>query len=145
VQQLRRLGVTRNSIEFEAMGELPAQFDAVVVGANIADASQVPHDDGQLSSGTAPAAAGTEARDSSKPRSGFARQKIKIQRLTDLYENLLIDHEALRDDHDKLLRDFHELDDAFNEVTRLNAELSAELRQARHRHPAQHQPVSSAT
>jgi hypothetical protein len=76
-----------------------------------------------------------------KPRSGFARQKIKIQRLTDLYENLQIDHEALRDEHDKLLRDFHELDDAFNEVTRLNAELSAELRQARHRHPAQHQPV----
>ena len=74
-----------------------------------------------------------------KPRSGFARQKIKIQRLTDLYENLRFDHEALRDDHDKLLRDSHELDDAFNEVTRLNSELAAELRQARH--PTQHQPV----
>jgi hypothetical protein len=76
-----------------------------------------------------------------RPRSGFQRQKIKLQRLTDLYANLQIDPEALRDEHDKLLRDFHELDDAFNEVTRLNAELSAELRQARHRHPAQYRPV----
>jgi hypothetical protein len=76
-----------------------------------------------------------------KPRSGFQRQKIKIQRLTDLYQNLQLDHEALRDEHDKLLRDFHELDDAFNEVTQLNAELAAELRQARHRQPTQHPPV----
>ena len=89
---------------------------------------------------TAPATPPAESH-AGKPRSGFARQKLKLQRLTDLYEHLLADHEALRDEHDKLLRDFHELDDAFSEVTRLNAELSAELRQARHRHPTQHQPV----
>jgi hypothetical protein len=94
---------------------------------------------GTITTDTAPAIPPAEA--TPKPRSGFARQKLKIERLTAVYENLLIDHEALRDEHDKLLRDLHALDDAFNEVTRLNAELSAELRQARHRQPTQHQPV----
>jgi hypothetical protein len=109
------------------MGELSAQFDAGGHGTGINDASQVPHDGDQLSGGTAPEGAsaapaveGTEAREPSKPRSGFARQKITLQRLTDLYENLLIDHEQLQDTHerlqgahDKLEAEYHQLEEAF--------------------------------
>jgi hypothetical protein len=73
-----------------------------------------------------------------KPRSGFARQKLKIQRLTELYENLLNDYEALLADHDRLqaehdktLLDCARLEVAFGEVTELNAELAAELQRAK--------------
>jgi hypothetical protein len=71
-----------------------------------------------------------------KPRSGFQRQKIKIQRLTELYENALCDYEALLADHDKLERDYAKLEVAFSEVTELNAALAGELRQLKQQRPS---------
>jgi hypothetical protein len=60
--------------------------------------------------------------------------KLKVQRLTELYENLLNDYEGLLADHDRLqaehnktLLDCAKLEVAFNEVTELNTELAAEL------------------
>jgi hypothetical protein len=71
-----------------------------------------------------------------KPRSGFQRQKIKIQRLTELYENALCDYERLLANHDRLEHDYTKLESAFNEVARLNADLAAELRQLKQHRPA---------
>jgi hypothetical protein len=78
-----------------------------------------------------------------KPRSGFARQKLKVKRLTELYENLLNDYEGLLADHDRLqaehnktLLDCAKLEVAFSEVTELNAALAGELRQLKQQHPA---------
>jgi hypothetical protein len=71
-----------------------------------------------------------------KPRSGFARQKLKVKRLTELYENLLNDYEGLLADHDKLGRDYRALEAAFNEVTDLNTALASELRQLKQQRPA---------
>jgi hypothetical protein len=82
---------------------------------------------------------GTEASDqlqANKPRSGFARQKLKVKRLTELYENLLNDYEGLLADHDKLGQDYHALEAAFNEVTDLNTALASELRQLKQQRPA---------
>jgi hypothetical protein len=71
-----------------------------------------------------------------KPRSGFQRQKLRIARLTELYENLQNDYDQLLADHDKLGRDYVQLESAFAEVTSLNAELAAELRQTKQQRPA---------
>jgi hypothetical protein len=131
------------------MGELSAQFDAVGAAARI-DESLVPQDGDQLSGGTAPESApvaaaveGTEARDPAKPRSGFARQKLRIVRLTnDLevlqneYWQLQADHERLQGSHDRLEAEYRQIEAAFAEITQLNAALSAELRQVKQHRPA---------
>jgi hypothetical protein len=72
----------------------------------------------------------------SKPRSGFARQKLKLARLTALYDRLLADHEELLLSYSKLEQDYRALDEAFNEITSLNASLAADLRQVQHHRPA---------
>jgi hypothetical protein len=71
----------------------------------------------------------------SKPRSGFARQKIKLQRVTELYENTLCDYERLLADHHNLERDYAKLEAAFNEVADLNTALAGELRQLKQQRP----------
>jgi hypothetical protein len=81
-----------------------------------------------------------------KPRSGFGRMKVKIARLTELYENMRNDYEAvciefdrLQAEHDKTLLDCAKLEVAFDEVTELNAELAGELRQLKqHRNPVRY-------
>ena len=70
---------------------------------------------------------------STKPRSGFARQKLKVQRLTELYENVLCDYERLLADHHNLERDYAKLEAAFDEVAGLNTALAGELRQLKQR------------
>jgi hypothetical protein len=79
----------------------------------------------------------------SKPRSGFGRMKIKVARLTELYENmrsdyetLLADHFALRQSHEKLEGDYTTLESAFSEIAHLNATLAGELRQLKQQRPA---------
>jgi hypothetical protein len=57
----------------------------------------------------------------------------RIQELEGDHENLQDDYEALLSDHDRLLADFAKLDLAFNEITELNTELAAELRQLKQR------------
>jgi hypothetical protein len=128
------------------MGEFPAQPDAVVGFPDKGDLSPVPQDGDQSSGSTAPDGApatplsgGTESR----PRSGFARQKIKIARLTnDLeilqseYWRLQDDHERLRISHDKIEADYSQLEVAFAEITQLNSTLSAELRQVKQHRPS---------
>jgi hypothetical protein len=85
---------------------------------------------------------GTPSDEPQKPRSGFQRQKLKIARLTELYENmrddyegLLADHDRLQAEHNKTLLDCAKLEVAFNEVTELNAALAGELRQLKQRRP----------
>ena len=68
-----------------------------------------------------------------RPRSGFARQKLKVQRLTELYENVLCDYERLLADHHNLERDYAKLEAAFDEVAGLNTALAGELRQLKQR------------
>ena len=81
---------------------------------------------------------GTAAPDTpAKPRSGFARQKLKVARLTELYENVLCDYERLLADHHNLERDYAKLESAFNEVAELNTALAGELQRMK----AQHRPV----
>jgi hypothetical protein len=70
-----------------------------------------------------------------KPRSGFARQKLKVealkrrvQELEDSNETILTDYEGLLSDHDKLERDYSALEAGFNELTQLNEALAGELR-----------------
>jgi len=74
----------------------------------------------------------------SKPRSGFARQKIKLQRLTELYENTLCDYENLLADYHKLEQKYRVLEDAFSEVIQLNASLAGELRQLKQQRPVRY-------
>jgi uncharacterized membrane-anchored protein len=88
--------------------------------------------------GVSPPATTSDGGATSKPRSGFARLKIKCARLTELYENLLADHDQLlaehhrlEDSHDRLEQDYRVLEDGFGEVTKLNADLAAELRQTK--------------
>jgi hypothetical protein len=94
---------------------------------------------GTIPADTVPATPSVEATPV-KPRSGFARQKLKIQRLTDLYDNLLLDHEQLLLSYNKLEAEYHQLEDAFNEITALNSSLAGELREAR-----QHRPTFGST
>jgi DNA repair exonuclease SbcCD ATPase subunit len=75
-----------------------------------------------------------------KARSGFQRQKLKVealkrrvQELEETHENLLTDYEALLSDHERLERDYAKLELAFNEITELNSELAGELRQIKER------------
>jgi DNA repair exonuclease SbcCD ATPase subunit len=77
-----------------------------------------------------------------KARSGFERQKRKvealvrrIQELEGDHENLLTDYEGLFSDHERLERDYAKLELAFNEITELNTELASELRQLKQRRP----------
>jgi hypothetical protein len=86
------------------------------------------------STSTAPATPPAVTPD--RPRSGFARQKIKIQRLSDLYDRLLADHEELLLSYSKLEAEYHQLEEAFNEITALNESLARDLRQAQHHRPA---------
>jgi hypothetical protein len=65
---------------------------------------------------------------STKPRSGFARQKLKVQRLTELYQNLLNDHDQLLSDYHRIESDYLALEAAFDEINQLNATLADELR-----------------
>jgi hypothetical protein len=85
------------------------------------------------SSGTDPIAGGGTPE---KPRSGFQRQKIKIQRLTELYENALGDYERLLADHDRLEQNCRSLEAAFDEIEKLNASLADELRKIKQQRPA---------
>jgi hypothetical protein len=55
--------------------------------------------------------------------------KVKIARLTELYENMRNDYEAVCTDHDRLLADYGRLEAAFREITELNTALAGELRQ----------------
>jgi chromosome segregation ATPase len=71
----------------------------------------------------------------SKPRSGFARQKLKvealkrrIQELEGDHETLLTDYEGLLADHDRLEQDYRALEAGFNELSQLNETLADELR-----------------
>jgi DNA repair exonuclease SbcCD ATPase subunit len=75
-----------------------------------------------------------------KPRSGFARMKMKVealkrrlQELEDSHETLQDDYEAVSIEHDRLLADFAKLESAFAEVTDLNAALANELQQLKQR------------
>ena len=88
-------------------------------------------------SGPAPETGGGTAPEPppSKPRSGFGRMKIKVARLTELYENMRNDYEAVCVEHDRLLADYAKLELAFNEITELNTELASELRQLKQHRP----------
>jgi hypothetical protein len=113
------------------MGEL--QPGAVVGNLDITNVSPVPQGTASEDASAARVGEGTETRDPSRPRSGFARQKIKIARLTNDLEVLQAEYWRLQDSHGKLEQDYCALEAAFNEITTLNASLSAELRQAKHR------------
>jgi hypothetical protein len=54
--------------------------------------------------------------------------KAKVARLTELYENMRNDYEAVCADYDRLEHDYSKLESAFAEVTELNASLADELR-----------------
>ena len=106
-----------------------AETEHVVVAAEVPPpCSTAPQEGG----GTATPSDEVQAN---KPRSGFARQKIKLQRLTELYENTLCDYEQLLADHHNLESDYTKLESAFNEVARLNADLAGELRQLKQQRP----------
>jgi hypothetical protein len=75
-----------------------------------------------------------------KPRSGFARMKVKVARLTELYENVRNDYEAvcadfdrLQAEHDKTLLKCAKLEAANSELDELNAGLAADLQRAKSR------------
>jgi DNA repair exonuclease SbcCD ATPase subunit len=77
-----------------------------------------------------------------KARSGFQRQKLKvealkgrIQELESDHENLMTDYEGLLSDHERLERDYAKLELAFEEITELNSELASELRQLKQQRP----------
>jgi hypothetical protein len=65
----------------------------------------------------------------SKPRSGFARQKLKVKALERRVHELEDSYDGLFADFEKLERDYIKLEHAFNEVTELNTALAGELRQ----------------
>jgi chromosome segregation ATPase len=61
-----------------------------------------------------------------KPRSGYARQKLRMQRLFAQLDDLKLENARLREE----LSTFEEV---FREVKRLNETLAADLRQAKQR------------
>jgi hypothetical protein len=86
----------------------------------------------------------------SKPRSGFARQKIKIERLTAVYENLQLDHEQLQADHerlqathDKLEVEYRQLEAAFAEITQLKPSCLPSCGKPSSSPPAPYRPAPS--
>ena len=64
-----------------------------------------------------------------KPRSGFARQKIKIAALERRIQQL-------QDAYGQLERDYVQLESAFAEIAQLNASLAGELQQLKQQRSA---------
>jgi hypothetical protein len=60
--------------------------------------------------------------------SGFARQKVKVARLTELYQNLLNEHDQLLSDYHRIESDYATLEAGFDELSRLNETLAEELK-----------------
>ena len=61
--------------------------------------------------------------------------KVKMARLTEVYQNLLDDHDQLLSDYHRIESDYAKLEAAFAEITELNTELASELRQLKQRRP----------
>ena len=83
-----------------------------------------------------PDAASVEVPPGRKPRSGYARLKSRHRHLIEMHESLQADFDGLLAKNQKLEAELAELDQAFGEITRLNAELAGELRRARQQRPA---------
>jgi hypothetical protein len=95
-------------------------------------ASEVPPPDPPVANeggGTAPQEPQT------KPRSGFQRQKLKVEALKRRVQELEDSYDGLYSDFEKLEHDYTKLESAFNEVTSLNATLAGELQQLKRQRP----------
>jgi hypothetical protein len=120
---MKRLGLHRlNSVPSKEMAE----------NEGLAVAAEVPPSDPPALSEVG----GTSPPDTPvKHRSGFSRQKAKVEALTRRVQELEDSYDGLFSDFERLERDYAKLESAFNEITELNTSLAGELRQLKQRRP----------
>jgi hypothetical protein len=103
-----------------------SENDPVAIAAEVppSDPPALSEDGGTAPSDTPP-----------KARSGFQRQKLKVEALKRRVQELEDSYDGLFADFEKLERDYIKLEAAFNEITELNTALAGELRQLKQQSP----------